>query len=104
MITRLSSIIRPEGSDLIFDQPYNADFVRMRIRRSWHVRAYSSPGSARPGWAGKACSGRTRTHITIRSVQPEVTRRREAEYSFVLSFAFCRVSGSNWRDCWAVLM
>jgi|ERR1039457_2516328 hypothetical protein len=24
----------------------------MRIRRSWHIRAYRSPGSARPGWKG----------------------------------------------------
>jgi len=26
MITRVSSVIRPEGSDLIFDHPYNADY------------------------------------------------------------------------------
>ena len=29
MITRVSSVIRPEGSDLISDHPYNADFVRI---------------------------------------------------------------------------
>jgi hypothetical protein len=27
MITRISSVIRPKGSDLIFDHPYNADLV-----------------------------------------------------------------------------
>ena len=27
MITRVSSVIRPKGSDLIFDHPYNADSV-----------------------------------------------------------------------------
>jgi hypothetical protein len=27
MITRVSSVIRPEGSDLIFDHPYNADYL-----------------------------------------------------------------------------
>jgi hypothetical protein len=29
MITRLSSVIRPKGSDLIFDHPYNADLARV---------------------------------------------------------------------------
>src|ERR1700749_5042092 len=31
MITRLSSVIRPEGSDLVFDHPYNADFAWLAI-------------------------------------------------------------------------
>jgi transposase len=31
MITRISSVIRPKGSDLIFDHPYNADSVRKTI-------------------------------------------------------------------------
>jgi hypothetical protein len=30
MITRVSSVIRPKGSDLIFDHPYNADSARLR--------------------------------------------------------------------------
>jgi len=29
MITRISGVIRPEGSDLIFDHPYNADSARL---------------------------------------------------------------------------
>jgi hypothetical protein len=28
MITRVSSVIRPKGSDLIFDHPYNAEYLR----------------------------------------------------------------------------
>jgi hypothetical protein len=28
MITRVSSVIRPEGSDLVFDHPYNAEYAR----------------------------------------------------------------------------
>jgi hypothetical protein len=28
MITRVSCVIRPKGSDLIFDHPYNADYER----------------------------------------------------------------------------
>jgi len=31
MITRISSVIRPKGSDLIFDHPYNADYARLAI-------------------------------------------------------------------------
>jgi hypothetical protein len=27
MITRVSSVIRPKGSDLIFDHPYNAEYL-----------------------------------------------------------------------------
>jgi hypothetical protein len=27
MITRISGVIRPKGSDLIFDHPYNADYL-----------------------------------------------------------------------------
>jgi hypothetical protein len=27
MITRISSVIRPKGSDLIFDHPYNAEYA-----------------------------------------------------------------------------
>jgi hypothetical protein len=29
MITRISRVIRPKGSDLIFDHPYNADYERL---------------------------------------------------------------------------
>jgi len=31
MITRISSVIRPKGSDLIFDHPYNADYERISV-------------------------------------------------------------------------
>ena len=33
MITRISSVIRPKGSDLIFDHPYNADYARAETCR-----------------------------------------------------------------------
>jgi hypothetical protein len=29
MITRISSVIRLKGSDLIFDHPYNAEYLRL---------------------------------------------------------------------------
>ena len=32
MITRISSVIRPEGSDLVFDHPYNAESVAIASR------------------------------------------------------------------------
>jgi hypothetical protein len=35
MITRVSSVIRPKGSDLIFDHPYNADYLRLVLRVEW---------------------------------------------------------------------
>ncbi len=31
MITLVSSVIRPEGSDLIFDHPYDGDSARMTL-------------------------------------------------------------------------
>jgi hypothetical protein len=34
MITRISSVIRPEGSDLIFDHPYNAESARFSLDAS----------------------------------------------------------------------
>jgi len=33
MITRVSSVIRPKGSDLIFDHPYNADYALWPMAR-----------------------------------------------------------------------
>jgi hypothetical protein len=33
MITRVSSVIRPKGCDLIFDHPYNADYERLTAGR-----------------------------------------------------------------------
>jgi hypothetical protein len=34
-ITRVSSVIRPKGSDLIFDHPYNAEYLWPTLRTPW---------------------------------------------------------------------
>jgi len=34
MITRISSVIRPKGSDLIFDHPYNAEYLLLSSMRT----------------------------------------------------------------------
>ena len=39
-----------------------ADFVRVKIRRSPHIRLYRSPGSARPGWKGSGLWNRRLPH------------------------------------------
>jgi hypothetical protein len=39
MITRISSVIRPKGSDLIFDHPYNEAESVSLIEISRHGRA-----------------------------------------------------------------
>jgi hypothetical protein len=38
MITRVSSVIRPKGSDLIFDHPYNTDYERLMAGEDLAVR------------------------------------------------------------------
>jgi hypothetical protein len=43
MITRISSVIRPKGSDLIFDHPYNAEYLRDSCRRLEHGRRADLP-------------------------------------------------------------
>jgi hypothetical protein len=35
MITRVSSVIRPKGSDLIFDHPYNAEYALLVDNECW---------------------------------------------------------------------
>jgi len=42
MITRVSSVIRPKGSDLIFDHPYNAEYpVMSRCAAAiWSIKDY----------------------------------------------------------------
>jgi hypothetical protein len=35
MITRVSSVIRPKVSDLIFDHPYNAEYERVVRYVGW---------------------------------------------------------------------
>jgi len=66
MITRISSVIRPKGSDLIFDHPYNdADSVfTVAIADDAHVE-HISPGSGsrarrpqQPGPEADAAVGR----------------------------------------------
>src|SRR4029077_20810780 len=53
MITRISSVIRPKGSDLIFDHPYNAEYsLACRVAISAPVRAQISQLSASL-WAGR---------------------------------------------------
>jgi hypothetical protein len=44
MITRVSSVIRPKGSDLIFDHPYNAESVRLMIEGSRSMAVCRSSG------------------------------------------------------------
>ena len=47
MITRVSSVIRPKGSDLIFDHPYNAESARLSMpltaSGAEHISASSVP-------------------------------------------------------------
>jgi hypothetical protein len=61
MITRVSSVIRPEGSDLIFDHPYNAESA-LENRQVQAARA--TPISAipvrSPAQLGKGVGRRTR--------------------------------------------
>ena len=60
MITRVSSVIRPKGSDLIFDHPYNAESARLwdsptldkAARRSTRSVDLRSPGRTLPGMTG----------------------------------------------------
>src|SRR5215813_14996139 len=47
MITRVSSVIRPKGSDLIFDHPYNAESARLAEWWAMPVLAHRSPNSER---------------------------------------------------------
>src|ERR1017187_1913471 len=54
MITRISSVIRPKGSDLIFDHPYNDGYLRGRMAtqitfRDWLRRSLSSAGEDATG-------------------------------------------------------
>src|SRR6516164_5898813 len=46
MITRISGVIRPKGSDLIFDHPYNAEYLLSfglrPLRRAEHIAASSA--------------------------------------------------------------
>src|SRR2546421_10904333 len=56
MITRVSCVIRPKGSDLIFDHPYNADLGYPFNRSRAAVAASLLPATggsrpAAPGWA-----------------------------------------------------
>jgi hypothetical protein len=51
MITRVSSVIRPEGSDLIFDHPYNADSALCGYRVQVAFAAVPIAGyGCHPGW------------------------------------------------------
>ena len=43
MITRISSVIRPKGSDLIFDHPYNAEYALGRFGIGLAERAQIFP-------------------------------------------------------------
>ena len=45
MITRISSVIRPKGSDLIFDHPYNAEYALGRFGIGLGQSARRSPDS-----------------------------------------------------------
>jgi len=45
MITRISGVIRPKGSDLIFDHPYNAEYSRLTFGLQQAVSAHRSASS-----------------------------------------------------------
>jgi len=50
MITRISGVIRPKGSDLIFDHPYNADYGPRTAVSAARLGARRSPNSAGATW------------------------------------------------------
>jgi hypothetical protein len=63
MITRVSSVIRPKGSDLIFDHPYNADYEYLldwwASARSWmQISCYVLGGGLDAARPRSAYSGR----------------------------------------------
>jgi hypothetical protein len=43
MITRVSCVIRPKGSDLIFDHPYDAEYARGQLGRQDSRRRADQP-------------------------------------------------------------
>jgi hypothetical protein len=54
MITRISSVIRPKGSDLIFDHPYNVRFWFNRVAAASRLssRATLPESITVPWWEG----------------------------------------------------
>jgi hypothetical protein len=70
MITRVSGVIRPEGSDLIFDHPYNGGYARA---------SYASGGggaSRMPRIAGDVAAGSALVSCVLVSYAPCAERRR----------------------------
>src|SRR5437773_908788 len=78
MITRISSVIRPKGSDLIFDHPYNADFVRLitaslapfGVRRTSGSGMESTPANSAGRGRRGARAGRGSAHANVPVPRP----------------------------------
>jgi hypothetical protein len=74
MITRVSSVIRPKGSDLIFDHPYNAEYLPPVLRRSTrgaHIVQFGASGSG-------VCAAPAHRALGLHAVfpaPPEMVRR-----------------------------
>ena len=80
MITRISSVIRPKGSDLIFDHPYNADYLLLfgaqalaprqaQIRRIWRV-----------GACGHLCTATVVTLVFLTGIDGAGARSRRPDH------------------------
>jgi hypothetical protein len=54
MITRVSSVIRPKGSDLIYDHPYNARYGRLDAGVGRLPSSCRSPNSVRMLFGARA--------------------------------------------------
>jgi hypothetical protein len=80
MITRISSVIRPKGSDLIFDHPYNAEYVlrgyRVQIAPVALISASSggSPGGRPACWAERTYQCRRAREVIGRKPAPGCRR------------------------------
>jgi hypothetical protein len=89
MITRISSVIRPKGSDLIFDHPYNAEYELLKARPTVWVVACRSASSGRPGPApGSTAGGAGVVLDCLLGIEPEDARwvgaMRSCPWLFVL--------------------
>jgi hypothetical protein len=59
MITRVSGVIRPKGSDLIFDHPYNAEYAPHVDAEFASAERYRMAIYARTGLSDLIQSGRS---------------------------------------------